>query len=125
MRYSRQRELILNTVLENKVHPTADYVYNLLKKDYPDLSLGTVYRNLNFLAENNMLKKISNPCGSDCFDGTLSEHQHLVCEKCGKVIDISIPEIEHIDKNVFNKTGFRINTKSLAFEGVCSECSKK
>lgn len=57
MRYSKQRELILNAVLNNKVHPTADFVYNFLKEDNPELSLGTVYRNLNFLAENNMLKK--------------------------------------------------------------------
>lgn len=125
MRYSKQRELILNTVLQNKIHPTADDVYNLLKNDYPGLSLGTVYRNLNFLSEHNMLKKISVPSGSDCFDGTLAEHQHLVCVKCGKVYDISIPEISKIESDVFNRTGFSINVSSLAFEGVCWKCRKK
>ena len=69
MRYSKQRELILNTVLQNKIHPTADDVYKLLRDEYPGLSLGTVYRNLNFLAEHDMLKKINVPNGSDCFDG--------------------------------------------------------
>ncbi len=123
MRYSKQRELILNTVLENPVHPTADFVYNCLKEEHSDLSLGTVYRNLNVLAENNMLKKISIPSGSDRFDGTLAEHQHLVCTKCGKVIDVYISELEKIHKHVFDKTGFDINCVSLAFEGVCDECS--
>ncbi|MGN1480628.1 Fur family transcriptional regulator [Porcipelethomonas sp.] len=125
MRYSKQRELILNTVLKNKIHPTADDVYNLLRDEYPGLSLGTVYRNLNFLSEHNMLKKISVPNGSDCFDGTLTNHQHLVCVRCGKVFDISIPEISKIENDVYNRTGFRINTSSLAFEGICHECEKK
>lgn len=123
MRYSKQRELILNTVLQNKIHPTADDVYKLLRDEYPGLSLGTVYRNLNFLAEHDMLKKINVPNGSDCFDVTLAEHQHLVCVKCGKVYDVSIPEINNIENNVYRRTGFRINVSSLAFEGVCSSCA--
>lgn len=125
MRYSKQRELILNTVLNNRVHPTAAYVYNFLKDDYPGLSLGTVYSNLNFLAENNMLKKISVPNGSDCFDGTLTDHQHLVCVKCGEVRDVCLSELSEIEASVFKKTGFSINTSSLAFEGICSKCREK
>ncbi len=125
MRYSKQRELVLKTVLENKIHPNAEFVYHALKEENPELSLGTVYRNLNSLVKNNMLKRISIPNGSDCFDGTLAEHQHLVCTTCGKVIDISISELEKIRSNVMNKTGFSINFSSLAFEGLCKECSKK
>ena len=124
MRYSKQRELILNAVLNNKVHPTADIVYNFLKEDNPELRLETVYRNLNFLAENNMLKKISEPNGSDCFDVTLTDHQHLVCIKCGEVSDICIPELSVIEKKISDKTGFSINTSSLAFEGICKKCKK-
>lgn len=125
MRYSKQRELILNTVLENKVHPTADYVYNLLKESNPELSLGTVYRNLNILAKNKMLKKISIPNGSDCFDGTLAEHQHIICTECGKVVDICITDLNKICKTVYEKTGFEVNCTSLAIEGICSDCRKK
>lgn len=124
MRYSIQRKLIFNAVLENKVHPTADYIYNLLKKDYPDLSLGTVYRNLNIMAENNMLRKISIPNGSDRFDGTLNEHQHIVCTKCGKVIDILINDFDKICKLMNHKTGFIININSIVFEGICADCQK-
>lgn len=124
MRYSKQRELVLKTVLENRIHPNAEFVYNTLKEEYPDLSLGTVYRNLNSLVKNDMLRKISIPNGSDCFDGTLAEHQHLVCTQCGKVIDICIPELEKVHNNVLVKTGFTINSSSLAFEGVCKDCSK-
>lgn len=124
MRYSKQRELILKTVLENKIHPNAEFVYNKLKTEYPELSLGTVYRNLNLLVKNKMLKKINIPNGSDCFDGTIANHQHLVCTECGKIIDVSISELEKITSSVYNKTGFSINCASLAFEGICKECEK-
>lgn len=125
MRYSKQRELILNTVLHNRIHPTAENVYKLLKNDYPDLSLGTVYRNLNCLAKNNMLKKINVPDGSDRFDGTLSQHQHLICRKCGNVYDIDINEMNLLKSNIMKNTGFEIDIDTLAFEGVCKECSEK
>ena len=125
MRYSKQRELVLKTVLENKIHPNAEFVYNVLKETNPELSLGTVYRNLNSLVKNNMLKRISIPNGSDCFDGTLVEHQHLVCTKCGKVIDITLSELDKIQLSVLKKTGFAIDCTSLALEGICKECQNK
>lgn len=124
MRHSKQRELVLKTVLDNRVHPNAEFVYNSLKADNPELSLGTVYRNLNSLVKNNMLKRISIPNGSDCFDGTMAEHQHLVCTECGKIIDINLCDFEKISINVYKKTGFIVNTSSLALEGVCRECQK-
>jgi Fur family peroxide stress response transcriptional regulator len=122
MRYSKQRELIFNTVLQNKVHPTADYIYNKLKTDYPELSLGTVYRNLNFLADNNMLLKISVPNGSDRFDGTLTPHHHLICRKCGNVFDIDAPELEQLCQHAKQSNGFVIDSRSMAFEGLCADC---
>lgn len=123
MRYSKQRELIFNTVLQNKIHPTADFVYNKLKLDHPELSLGTVYRNLNFLAEHNMLLKISVPNGSDRFDGSAFPHHHLICKKCGKVFDIDVPELNGLYERAENNNGFIIDRCSLAFEGVCINCS--
>lgn len=125
MRYSKQRELILNAVLKNRIHPTAENVYRLLKEDYPELSLGTVYRNLNYLAENNMLKKINVPDGSDRFDGTLARHQHLICRNCGKVSDINVDELAKIKDSIKKTNGFEIDIDTLAFEGICDECAEK
>lgn len=68
-KYSRQRELIYKTVMENKVHPTAEFVYNYLKKDNPQLSLGTVYRNLQQLSDNGEINRLSIPNQPDRFDG--------------------------------------------------------
>ncbi len=73
MNYSKQRELILKTVIENPIHPTADTVYEQVRRENPKISLGTVYRNLNFLSEMGILRKISMPVGSDRFDGRLDE----------------------------------------------------
>ncbi len=125
MRYSKQRELILNAVINNPVHPTAEYIYELLKTDNEGLSLGTVYRNLNAMVENDMLKRISVPNGSDRYDAALSPHQHLICRKCGKVTDIYVSELEGIHNKILNKTGFDINCSTLAFEGLCSDCRSK
>lgn len=125
MRYSKQRELIINAVLQNKIHPTAEKVYKILKKEHSELSLGTVYRNLNCLAENGMLKKINVPNGSDRFDGTLSRHQHLICRKCGGVLDVDIGELTLIKNQILKSTGFDIDIDTLAFEGICEKCNQK
>ena len=79
MNYSKQRELVFQTVLQNPIHPTADAVYEQVRRENPKISLGTVYRNLNFLSEMGMLRKISMPVGSDRFDGRLDEHYHMAC----------------------------------------------
>lgn len=125
MRYSKQRELIMEAVFKNRVHPTAEYVYKLLKKDHPELSLGTVYRNLNYLAENNMLKKINVPGGSDRFDGTLTRHQHLICRKCGKIFDVDISELSSVKDKLKESIDFEIDIDTLVMEGVCGVCADK
>ena len=81
MNYSKQRELVLQAVLENPIHPTADGVYQQVRQQNPRISLGTVYRNLNFLAEMGMIRKISMPVGSDRFDGRLDQQGFLVQDR--------------------------------------------
>ena len=77
MKYSKQREMIFNCIKENPMHLTADAIYEMLKKDNPNLSLGTVYRNLSQLAEHNMIQKVSIAGYPDRFDGTLQDHFHF------------------------------------------------
>ena len=123
MIYSKQRELILKTVLENRVHPTADAVFSLLKPDHPGLSLATVYRNLNQLAENGLLMKIPVPGGADHFDGTLEPHYHMVCEKCGAMVDIPREYVPAFDREVGEKTGCQISGYAILFYGLCKNCA--
>lgn len=121
-KYSRQRELIYKTVMENKVHPTAEFVYNYLKKDNPQLNLGTVYRNLQQLSENGEISRLSIPNQPDRFDGIIEEHYHAVCEKCSKIYDIHINEMPEIDRLVAEKTGLDITGHEIIFKTLCPMC---
>ncbi len=121
-KYSRQRELIYKTVIENKVHPTAEFVYNYLKKDNPQLSLGTVYRNLQQLSDNGEINRLSIPNQPDRFDGVIEEHYHAVCEKCATIYDIHINEMFDIDSLVAEKTGLDITGHEIIFKTICPMC---
>lgn len=121
-KYSRQRELIYKTVMENKVHPTAEFVYNYLKKDNPQLSLGTVYRNLQQLSDNGEINRVSIPNQPDRFDGIIEEHYHAVCQKCGKIYDIHLDEMPEVDRIVAEKTGLDITGHEIIFKTICPMC---
>ena len=122
MNYSKQRELILQTVLQSPIHPTADQVYNQVRRQNPKISLGTVYRNLNFLAEMGMIRKISMPVGSDRFDGRLDEHYHMTCTRCGRVFDVECAALEDLDRQIMESQGFQVQQRHLLLTGLCKEC---
>lgn len=124
MKFSKQRELIYNQVMEFPVHPTADQVYTALKQDNPNLSLGTVYRNLNQLSEMGMLLKIKIADGSDRFDGRTDLHYHMVCDKCSQVYDVELSELDKIRSVVSERYGHTLTSVTLNLNGVCCECSK-
>lgn len=122
MKYSKQRELILTTVRKNLIHPTADQVYSIIRKTMPNISLGTVYRNLNLLAENGDIIKISLPNQSDRFDGTLEPHYHMICNKCNQVFDIKLDNLKGLSDDVFKKYEFSVESFDLIINGTCCEC---
>lgn len=124
MKYSKQREMIYQTVQENPIHPTADVVYQMVREKIPTVSLGTVYRNLNMLTEQGRLCKISLPNQSDHFDGRIDQHQHILCEKCGKVFDIDIPQTADLLSLVGANQSFLITGCTLHLTGVCSDCAQ-
>ncbi len=122
MRYSIQRQLILDYVLNSCEHPTAEMIYRDLKKEIPNLSLGTVYRNLNLLVERNLIKKIVVPNNVDRFDKTLIDHDHMTCIKCGRILDISTDYIlRYIDK-LEKEKGYKIISHNLHYNGICDKC---
>ena len=125
MNYSKQRELILNTLKENVVHPTAEYLYEILKENNPNLSLGTVYRNLNQLAENGTIKKIEGLENSSHFDHNTHEHFHFICDKCKRVFDISVNIAPDIALKTEKETGFTVKGYDIAIHGICNECKNK
>ena len=125
MKYSRQRELILETVMENPVHPTADTVYAMVREQEPNISLGTVYRNLNLLAEQGILRRIPMPAASDRFDGRTDSHHHMRCCGCGNLFDLPIAEFAGLEEQLKNLAGFSITGYQILFEGFCPACAGK
>ncbi len=124
MRYSHQRERIYRSVAESDQHPTANMVYDALKAEMPKLSLGTVYRNLNQLADAGRLKKIPLADGSCRFDKTTSAHSHIVCEECGCVADVALPSFQSLTESVKQQTEYSLRSYDVVLRGVCKECRK-
>ena len=120
MRYSHQRELILNAVKRVKTHPTADMVYDSLRAENPSLSLGTVYRNLNLLALNGDITPIYTGDNKVHYDGDTKPHCHFVCKGCNKIIDIFIKP--QIPADILDKEEFRVEeTKQFLQEKDCQQ----
>ncbi|SET60225.1 Fur family transcriptional regulator [[Clostridium] polysaccharolyticum] len=122
IKYSKQREAIKTYLQHSSSHPTAAKVYEDLRVEYPNISLGTVYRNLNFLVEQSEIVKISFDDGSDHYDGNITPHYHFICKKCGQVTDIAVPSLDHI--NVLASANFEGSIKGHVtyFYGVCKDC---
>ena len=121
-KFSKQRELILRTVLSSNEHLTADNIYERLKSNNPNLSLGTVDRNLTQLEEHGYIKKINIPGDPVRFDGNTDEHDHFICENCKTIIDINKGEIECVDDSL-RKKGLKINSTEIILRGICNNCN--
>ncbi len=117
---SRQNDLILSIVQTSPGHPTADQVYETAKQIIPNISLGTVYRNLGILAEQKRIRKVSVPGQPDHYDRTLYEHGHMICSRCGYVEDIPVSILE--GKNLEDKLGFEILAYELTIRYICPVC---
>lgn len=122
MRYSHQREQILQAVMESHLHPTAIMVYDALKDQMPKLSLGTVYRNLNQLADAGRIRKIPLPDGSCRFDGTIKGHSHIVCDRCGSVADVMLPTLYELNEAIREETSFTLSSYDVVMHGLCKAC---
>lgn len=122
MKFSKQRELILNEVMNSHLHPTADSIYTNLKKDNPGLSLGTVYRNLTQLTEHGFIAKLSIPNQSDRFDRNIKPHAHLICEKCNNIFDIESNSINKFVNSLSDKENIEISNYDIILKGTCTKC---
>lgn len=122
MKYSRQREMVLKAVTENKCHPTAEFIYNKLKVDLPSLSLATVYRNLNLLVNFGVIQRISMGDGIDRYDWETHPHNHLICTECESVINIPCKvNVEFDDEDIANR-GYDVYRWTTMFTGLCPDC---
>lgn len=122
-RNTKQKTLILSAVRASCEHPTAEQVYAAISSKMPGLSLGTVYRNLNRLAEIGEIRRISVTNSPDRFDGNMTPHHHVCCLGCGVFKDeFDLPYNADLDKNLEEKSGFTINRHETVFYGYCPHC---
>ncbi len=121
MRNTIQRNLILDIINNSYDHLTAEEVYDIARKSISNISLGTVYRNLNCLTELQKIRKIKTFDGKDHYDKLHIKHNHFICLKCNKIFDIH--EIYNVEyKNI--PGDFEIVNYDITYSGYCNECRK-
>lgn len=123
LKYSRQRESIKEYLSHTHDHPTADMVYAKIREIYPNISLGTVYRNLNLLVDQGEVIKVTCGDGSDHFDYKSSPHYHLVCQKCGCVQDLEL-DLSSLDALAAKNFNGEVTGHNIIFYGICEECKQ-
>lgn len=122
-RYSKKRVAILNALKSTTCHPSAEWLYQTLKPQHPDLSLGTVYRNLTLFREQGVIQSIGVINGQELFDATTSPHSHFVCNCCGRVFDLhDLPLDESVDQLIEEQYGLSVSRHELTVYGTCQDC---
>lgn len=125
-KHSRKRDAVLEALRSTTAHPAAEWIYAQLKPDYPDLSLGTVYRNLAMFKKDGVIESLGTVGESERFDGRTDAHSHFICTVCEAVYDldrVSLPENFCRTEDMLpgaSVTGYRLH-----FFGICPECNKK
>lgn len=124
-RRSQQRERILELLKGTETHPTANWLYVRLRKDSPDLSMGTVYRNLAVLAEQGLVSRIGFGSTFDRFDANMQHHYHFICDICGTITDLDLPADESLNRRVRDASGLDARWHDIQFRGICEKCARK
>ena len=122
-KHFRKRDAILQELRMTKVHPSAETLFQMLKPVIPDLSIGTVYRNLNLFKEQGLAISVATVKGVERFDGNTKPHIHFICDDCGAVIDLETMEIpESLSAAAGQCSGGEVSGCNLSFNGKCRAC---
>lgn len=125
LKYSRQREVIKESLMNREDHPTADMIYMDVREIFPNISLGTVYRNLQLLTDLGEIQKLNVGDGVDHFDAKTFPHYHFICKECGSVIDLQMENIDTIKDIAGVNFDGQIAGHITYFYGICGNCCKK
>lgn len=117
-----QAALVLEAVNKLKSHATADEIYGEVVREHPHISRGTVYRNLNRLAQEGKIRKLEFSGGADRYDHLCYDHCHVRCEKCGRVFDVDMDFVLGLEKNIRDARGFQFTGYDIIFRGICPDC---
>ena len=121
---SKQKEVIVRILKSTSSHPTADWVYEQARKEMPNISLATVYRNLKLMKDSGELLELDLGQGQSHYDGNTTNHYHFRCDRCGKLFDLELTVDTAIDDKIARETGHNITHHVLEFRGICKYCAK-
>ncbi len=121
---SRQREKILSILRSTDTHPTAGWIYDQLKNDFPNLSMGTVYRNINILLDQKLIQKIEAGSRFDRYDANTDTHYHFFCQECGCVDDLPLDVSAELESKAQSLVGYKVDKHRLDFYGSCPGCNE-
>jgi Fur family peroxide stress response transcriptional regulator len=124
-RETRQREAIIRILRGAKSHPAADSVYEEARNEIPNISKGTVYRNLKVLQEDGQVSELNHNGTVSRFEAKQESHSHFRCERCSRVFDVDEPVHSDLDREVAKRTGLKISYHQLEFRGICSDCQNR
>lgn len=125
-RNTRQRQLILEVLKDTKSHPTADWLYQRVREQMPNVSLGTVYRNLGVLKEQQVIQELRHAGNQSRYDGNPHPHYHFFCTDCGRVDDVTLDYTEEAEKWIEDQMpGYDIKGHNTEFYGICPDCKQK
>jgi Fur family transcriptional regulator, peroxide stress response regulator len=119
---SPQQKAIIRVLKSTKTHPSAEWIYEQVKRELPDIGLATVYRNLRILRESGQVVELHGIKGSARYDGNTDIHHHFFCIGCGKILDLNIPVDLAIEDNVIKETGLKVTRYHIELGGLCLEC---
>jgi len=124
-KHFRKRDAILTCLRKTTEHPSAEWVYSQLKKEIPNLSLGTVYRNLSLFKEQGLITSLGTVKGVERFDANTDPHVHYICTGCGRVLDLhQIRVPEELNQAAATDSGGEVTGCQLTFTGVCGQCAR-
>lgn len=124
IRITPQRHAVLEYLLESETHPTADDIYKALEEKFPNMSVATVYNNLRALRNVGLIRELTYGDDSSRFDCNMTEHYHIMCEDCGKIVDFHYPPLDEVESLAEKVTGFEVSHHRMELYGKCNECKK-
>lgn len=121
--FSSKRNAIYNAVCSTTSHPSAKWIYEKLKPEIPDLSLGTVYRNIALFKSEGKVNVVCSINGEEHIDANIAPHPHFVCNLCGKVCDVGDSNAAYSENRELESAGYKVESKYVIYYGLCPECS--
>lgn len=124
VRITPQRHAVLEYLINSMTHPTADDIYKALENKFPNMSVATVYNNLRVLREIGLVRELTYGDSSSRFDCNMTDHYHIICNSCGKIVDFHYPTLDEVEALAEQVTGFEVSHHRMEIYGTCNECQK-